>query len=359
MTKPFPESSPATPTKRILIAGSSHGVYGGIEVFMVALAEYLDAQDGLEAEVLFKLTGDFARQESMSRLIEASRVRCHVLRSGEKSIGTLVKDFDLLHIQNLPPDLIFAASRHGLPVVATIHNWRRPLRSAHTLLWRIGHKIVGARTYNSNFVRQSWTHRTESWNDRVIPTVSRLPESIDENEPRAGFCFIGRWIPGKGLRDLVEAYAESGLDSPECPLTLLGDGPIRGEIESRVHALKLSNVSMPGLVSDAEKFERLQHCRWLVAPSNCKEDLGLTPIEARALGVPAIVSRDGGLTEAGGPSALNFAPGDFLELAERLKEAEALSEDDYAQRSRIARESLASFLQPMSVYTDIYERLWK
>jgi glycosyltransferase involved in cell wall biosynthesis len=35
-----------------------------------------------------------------------------------------------------------------------------------------------------------------------------------------------------------------------------------------------------------------------------REDFGLTAVEARNLGVPCIITRDGGLPEAGGKQAL-------------------------------------------------------
>jgi glycosyltransferase involved in cell wall biosynthesis len=85
--------------------------------------------------------------------------------------------------------------------------------------------------------------------------------------------------------------------------------------------------------------------------------MGLTPIEARSVGVPAIVTRDGGLPEAAGPSALLCAPGDVASLAGALERAAGMAEAEYRERAAAAKSSLAAYLRPLSDYVAIYERL--
>ena len=50
-----------------------------------------------------------------------------------------------------------------------------------------------------------------------------------------------------------------------------------------------------------------------------KEDLGLTPLEARSVGVPCIASTDGGVQETAGPHALFCKPGDVDSLVLCMK----------------------------------------
>ncbi len=71
----------------------------------------------------------------------------------------------------------------------------------------------------------------------------------------------------------------------------------------------------------------------MVVPPNTKEDFGLTAVEARNLGVPCIITRDGGLPEAGGRQALICEPNDPRALAELLQQAAAMSETEYAERA--------------------------
>lgn len=340
--------------KKVIICGSTQGVYGGIEVFITALAEYLHASSDYAPELLFKLTKGAVIQPSIRTLTEALPFKVHFTERGVRTLLPHFRNADLIHTQNLPPDVVAAAKFLGKPIVATIHNWRRPTRSMHTMLWRINHELVDARTYNSEFVRNTWTTRPESIRSQVIPTVSRLHSEAAPWEGRSGFIFVARWIANKGLDDLVRAYAAAGLDDPSTPLTLLGDGPLRPKIEALIRQLDLHSVHIHGQVSDPEKFHYLSSARWLVAPPRTREDLGLTPIEARALRIPVIASRDGGLPEAAGKSALYFEPGDVSGLAHAMQTAIDMSEPEYRQRATDGFESLKTFLRPLSEYTKIY-----
>lgn len=342
---------------RILVCGSTQGVYGGIEVFMTALAEYLHTTTEFAPELLFKLTQGAELQTSLVELTERLPFKVSVTQRGMRELMPHFRDIDLIHTQNLPPDVVTAAKFLGKPVVATIHNWRRPTRSAHNLLWRLNHELVDARTYNSDFVRKSWTKQPDSIRSQVIPTVSRLQSSAAPWEGRSGFLFVGRWIENKGLDDLVNAYARSGLDNPKSPLILLGDGPLREDIETLIQELGLQSVRICGQVSDTEKFRLLSSARWLVAPPRTREDLGLTPIEARSLRIPVIASKDGGLPEAAGEQALYFTPGNIDELAETLQIAEQMDEAEYRQRASDGFDSLQTFLRPLSEYTSIYSEV--
>ncbi len=340
--------------QRIIVCGSTQGVYGGIEVFMTALAEYLHDSADFTPQLLFKLTRRATVQPSLRQLTDTLPFPVTFANRGIRNLIPHFRQADLIHTQNLPPDVVAAALLLRKPVVTTIHNWRRPTRSMHTLLWRINHALVNARTYNSNFVRNTWTTRPESIRSQVIPTVSRLHHEAAPWEGRSGFVFVGRWIANKGLDDLIRAYAMAGLDDPSTPLTLLGDGPLRPEIEALIRQLDLHSVHIHGQVSDADKFRHITSSRWLVAPPRTREDLGLTPIEARALRIPVIASRDGGLPEAAGKSALYFNPGDVDGLARALRIAANMGESEYRQRATDGFDSLQTFLRPLSDYTTIY-----
>src|ERR1700685_2885786 len=111
---------------------------------------------------------------------------------------------------------------------------------------------------------------------------------------------------------------------------------------------------MPGFIDDTTKANRLAATCWLVAPARTREDLGLTPIEARSVGVPVIVTRDGGLPEAGGEAALIVEPGDIEELTDTLKRAASMSDEEYCKRAERGRETLKDYLRPMEFYRESY-----
>jgi hypothetical protein len=75
------------------------------------------------------------------------------------------------------------------------------------------------------------------------------------------------------------------------------------------------------------------------------------------VGVPSIVTRDGGLPEAAGASALVCEPGDMAALAATLEQAARMPAAEYAQRAADARDTLPGLIRPLSAYREIYERL--
>ena len=174
---------------------------------------------------------------------------------------------------------------------------------------------------------------------------------------RRGFVFIGRWIANKGIDTLLDAYALAQLDPQKWPLVLMGEGPLRSIIEYAIQKRAISGIEVFGFVDETTKAERIKNARWIVVPPNTKEDFGLTAVEARNLGVPCIITRDGGLPEAGGRQALICEPNDPHALANLLQQAAAMSEVEYADRATRTREELATELEPMEFYARAYRRI--
>jgi glycosyltransferase involved in cell wall biosynthesis len=80
-------------------------------------------------------------------------------------------------------------------------------------------------------------------------------------------------------------------------------------------------------------------------------------VEARRLGVPCIITRDGGLPEAGGRQALICKPGDDRALANLLEQAAKMSEAEYAERADRTRQELTDELEPIDFYARAYRQI--
>jgi glycosyltransferase involved in cell wall biosynthesis len=338
---------------KILIALPSQGVYGGMELFAIALAAWLRERPEFDVRICFKLVAGFtARDELKNRCAE---LRLHSTFCAGASLE-LVRNIawaDLVHANNCSPDIALAARVWRKPLVLTVHNWRRGGSLRHRL-WKVAHDSANFRTYNSRFVMDSWLLGKAARDCRVIPTVTHFGPTPSAPLHRRGFLFIARWIEGKGLPELVEAYARADLDRERWPLTLAGDGPLRDRIAETVRAEAIAGISILGFVSEAEKYRRIANCKWLVCPPNTREDMGLTPIEARKLGVPSIVTVDGGIPESAGAHAIFCPPGNPDALARALELAAGLSEEAYRARCEGAARSLDQYLRPLQDYSDIY-----
>ena len=184
-----------------------------------------------------------------------------------------------------------------------------------------------------------------------------MPEGWTPFHERRGFAFIGRWIANKGIDTLLDAYALARIDRAQWPLVLMGDGPLRKMIEYAIQKRGITGIEVLGFVDAATKAERIKNARWMVVPPNTNEDFGLTAVEARNLGVPCIITRDGGLPEAAGPQALICPPNDPAALAQLLETAAAMSDEEYAARATRTREELATELEPIEFYAESYRRL--
>jgi glycosyltransferase involved in cell wall biosynthesis len=270
-----------------------------------------------------------------------------------KELANAIRWADIVHLQNASPDVVALARLFGKRLVLTIHNYMRREFSWHRLLWRLSARLADARWYNSNFVWDTWERRKRR-GSRKVHTISKLPEGVTSPGDRSGFVFIGRWIANKGIDTLVEAYAQADLDRNEWPLVLMGDGPLRSAIQNKINEQHLPGVQIEGFVDEATKAQRMRKARWVVVPPNTNEDFGLTAIEGRNLGVPCIITRDGGLPEAGGSQALVCEPDDARGLARLLEQASHMSESEYVERATRTREELVNELEPATFYARAY-----
>jgi glycosyltransferase involved in cell wall biosynthesis len=344
---------------KLLIASPSHGLYGGMEAFVIALAAAVASWPEIELQVCFKLVGNRGLKNDLKTAAASLTCPVHYVSSGDFKLMKLIYWADIVHGQNTSPDIIFPARFVGKRLVLTIHNWRRRGMGVHSVLWGIGVKLAHRRWYNSRFVWNTWEPKQKLKGSDCVPTVCRFPDAWCPPTERKGFLFVGRWIENKGIEDLITAYFRAQLDILQWPLILIGDGPLRPNVELLIKNMGVKGVEMPGFVDDQSKAKRLASARWLVAPARTREDLGLTPIEARSVGVPVIVTRDGGLPEAGGEAALIVEPGSIEELTDALKRAAAMNDAEYGERAERGRETLKDFLRPMKFYREAYNAVYK
>lgn len=339
---------------KLLLVSPCQGTYGGIEAFVLAVADAVRREPDLEVRVCFKKVKGFALHPNFAAMLRQQSVM-FADRAGSE-LADAIKWADIVHLQNASPDVVWLAKFFGKRIVLTIHNYMRPGWTLHRILWRLSAKLADARWYNSNFVWNTWeTHKKRG--SRKVPTTSKLPEGWTPPNERAGFVFVGRWIANKGIETLVDAYAEANLDPEKWPLVLLGDGPLRSEIQAKIDNQRVRGIRVEGFVDETTKAQRMQKARWVVVPPNTNEDFGLTAVEARHLGVPCIITRDGGLPEAGGRQVLMCEPGDAHGLARLLQHAAKMDEDEYAERATRTREELAAELEPIDFYARSYRRI--
>lgn len=106
---------------------------------------------------------------------------------------------------------------------------------------------------------------------------------------------VARLAPEKGLVDLVNAMAQVREAIPNARLMLVGDGPLRPELEQRVESLGLRDtVHFLGFRRD---IPELLHVMDIFAFPSHREGLGMALVEAMAAGLPVVATAVGGIPE--------------------------------------------------------------
>jgi len=341
------------------------GKFGGIETFCLTLIEDL-VMRGAKVRLLRKRVNGFSSDGSIERSEEEiektwpdehrQRFSSEYVDRGDRIIRSAIEKSDLIHLHNPMVQGVWMARKLKIPCVMTIYNWRRKGLHPRLLAWRWAVAKADRRWYISEFVWDSWEKSRRPGSGR-LPVVSRMPTGEISASQRRGFLFLGRWVPNKGIRILLEAYRQLSPDPEVWPLIMVGDGPLRSEVMKLISKQRIQGVETPGFVSEEVRHEFTRRAKWMITPSHTKEDLGLTPLEARAVSVPCIVSMDGGVKETGGPHALRCVPGDIDSLTECLCKAVKMDDATYAEKCRLAKIGLENYVRPLNEYADEYLKL--
>jgi glycosyltransferase involved in cell wall biosynthesis len=133
-----------------------------------------------------------------------------------------------------------------------------------------------------------------------IDTSRFEPNPSPATEPIV--LFVGRLQEKKGCRYLLEAMAEVQATQPRAELIIVGDGPLRAELEA-LAAAKLKRYRFVGALPPAEVRQWYGKTQVFCAPSVTArsgetEGLPITVLEAQAMGLPVVSTVHAGIPEA-------------------------------------------------------------
>jgi glycosyltransferase involved in cell wall biosynthesis len=341
---------------KILFYSPTHGGAGGMESFVINLASFLQAKNH-SVFIIFKIVKGKELKKTLEDQLKSHQLPYRIVYRPSLVLIKHIKEADIVHIQNTSIEGVILSKLLKKKCVMTIHNWRQIKWHPRNFGWDIVHKLADSRWYNSDFVRKSWETSGSNEAYDKLPILSNLPQGFTGYDLRSGFIFLGRWIENKGLEELIEAYCQADIDKSVWPLLILGDGPLRDKIHQKIKNSDSRGIQVIGFVKESKKHMLLKSAKWLVAPPKTNEDLGLTPIEARNVRVPCIITRDGGLPEAGGRYALICEPGDVIGLKKLLEKAARMEETEYQTICEQTKIELDEYLKPMSLYETAYQKV--
>ena len=129
--------------------------------------------------------------------------------------------------------------------------------------------------------------------------------------------YMGRLSREKGLHTLLKAFTEL----PSIDLKIIGEGPIRKELEEFVLNKGEKNIEFLGYIKGKKRFDILRRAKFMILPSECYDTFPFVVLESFALGTPVIGSKIGGIAEQieEGKNGLLFRPKDPNELKKKMK----------------------------------------
>ena len=132
----------------------------------------------------------------------------------------------------------------------------------------------------------------------AVPMISDIDIRARHFLPHDCQILLGvmRLTPEKNPDGFIRVFARLLQSQPNLKAILLGEGPMRSELEALLHQLDLTEVVlMPGKVDDPTAY--LQQATCLLCPS-FTEGMPNIVLEAQVQGLPLVCSHVGGIPEA-------------------------------------------------------------
>jgi phosphatidylinositol alpha-mannosyltransferase len=132
--------------------------------------------------------------------------------------------------------------------------------------------------------------------------------------------FVGRLEKRKGLGDLLRAYEFMRARVPKSRLIVVGDGPLRGKVESFIAKHRLPDVVLAGFVPDSVLPRYYCSADIFCAPATGAESFGIVLLEAMASGLPVVATEVAGYMSVlePGRDSLTVQPKGWAELGSAL-----------------------------------------
>ena len=215
--------------------------------------------------------------------------------------------FDVLHVQ-MPYSPVLAgrvvsAAAPRTAVVGTFHIY------PHSWWVSAGTRALGLlerrrlRRFRHVFATSQAAAQFAQRTFRVPTHVLGNPVDVTRFPPATGpvpadrpvrIVFLGRLVPRKGPRELLDAVvamARAGTRNP-WTLTIAGRGPLHDELAATVAREGLTGVDLPGFVAEEDKAALLADADVVALPSTGGESFGISVVEALAAARGVVLAGD-------------------------------------------------------------------
>lgn len=337
---------------------------GGAEVLLRELVPRF-VRRGIDCEVLVLSRSSSALTVGLQDAGITIRDTGDIPLYSVRQVGAIAKglaDFSLVHVHLFPAQLwsALAALHYKNPLVTTEHNtwnarrhwWFRPLDS--WMYSRYRHIACNSQATAEGLAR--WCPVVK---DKLSVIPNGIPLEVFVNARPADLSglgegmtkavFVGRFEPQKDHATLLRALTLT----PHVHLILLGDGPLRNQLQQLARDLGVfDRVTFAGFRDDVPQV--LKACDVYVH-STTSDGFGMAACEAMASGLPVIASDVPGLAQVVAGAGVVTPVGNHESLARELN-ALAGSPEKWASMSEASRRRARDFSIEKTV--DLYIKMY-
>jgi len=331
---------------------------GGGAVHVQELSRRLATDHGCEVTILTETTSEptvpDVDEVSVERL-PCSNTPVRLGNEAAYAVGVLRElasgEYDVVHVHSHSATIPLQLYRlvGDAPVVFTVHGANLDFSITFTdsildrlytavsrlVLERFGYDHVVSVSAELTDRLRAFGHDVTHIPNGVDPDAYPTPGGHDSKQ----LLFVGRLRPKKNPLDLLAAFDRVREAHPSAHLHLVGDGPLKPEVDTAVADRGLqASVTVHGYVSDARLRQLYADCSVFVLPSEW-EGHPLVLLEAWAAGIPLLGTDVEGIREFvdDGATGRLVAPDDPAALAEAAIDLL----DDPASIDRMGRAGLA------------------
>jgi len=270
---------------------------------------------------------------------------------------------DIAHLNNIyhqiSPSILHSLKKADIPIVMTLHDYKMVCASysmmaggaiceacrdkrfyncflkkcvknsrakslLNTLEMYLHHRLLHIYDLVDIFISPSRFLKSKLEEMGFRGKIIYLPNFVDIESFTPGFdsagkaiVYFGRLSREKGLLTLIEAV--KGIKAVS--LKVIGDGPLKKELEEKTERENIKNVIFLGHKAEKELKEEVTKSIFVVLPSEWYENNPMSIIESFALGKPVLGAKVGGITELvrDNQTGLVFESGNVNSLRSKIK----------------------------------------
>ncbi|MEG2915673.1 MAG: glycosyltransferase [Oscillospiraceae bacterium] len=298
------------------------------------------------------------------------------------SVAPPISRTRLKMIENFNPDIIHIHNEFGIglsgfraakilrvPLVYTLHTMydeylyyvvpskfvNAVKRISHKYFKLLGEKaqaITGPSKKCEEYFNLVGVHKTVHVIPNAVELDSFMPENISDDSKKAFrekynipddkmiACFVGRLGREKSVDVLLDYWSKSISDSDNIHLVIIGDGPVKNELEQQAKNLKIDNmITFTGAIEHTDLPPYLASCDIYITAS-LSDTNSISMLEGMATGLPVLQRLD----ELNEDQVINGKNGFVFnmpkEMAQELRNFKNMSNEEKIKLSKSVTESV-------------------